>query len=402
MRLLYTQTAYPPSIGGAQAYLHALAQAMQTRHPVQVAAFWVAPRHDWLMGTTLRAPGGPAYSLDDVPVTLINLTPADKRRAIPWVIGYYLWSRASIEHLAARLLPHLRRISPHPHLVHHGRVGREPLAFASLALAREVGAPFVLTPFHHPRWGGFIHRHYHWLYRQADGVIALTPAEKATLIQLGVAPERIVVTGTGAVLAEHPQPDAFRRHFQVGDAPIILFLGQKYPYKGYQQLLQAAPQVWARHPQARFFFVGPRTRASQRTFRQVHDPRIVELDAVSLADKTSALAACTLLCVPSTQESFGSVYLEAWGMGKPVIAAPIPAVAHVVADGVDGFLCPPEATCLAQRIIQLLDQPELCATIGAAGRRKALHQYSWATLAQQTEALYLRLLSETNDSLVET
>ncbi len=392
MHILYTQTAYPPSLGGAQAYLHALAQTMQARHSVQVCTFWAEQRTDWLLGTTLRAPGGADYWVDGVPVARINLTLRDKWRAAPWVAGYYVWSRASLSHLAAQLLPHLRRVCPRPEVVHHGRVGREPLAFASLALAREVGAPFVLTPFHHPRWGGWLHRHYQWLYRQADGVIALTPAEKQTLIHFGVSPERIVVTGAGAVLADQPEPDAFRQQFQLGDAPLILFLGQKYPYKGYEQLLQAAPLVWARHPQARFFFLGPRTRASQRTFRRVRDPRIVELGAVSLPDKTNALAACTVLCVPSTQESFGSVYLEAWLMGKPVVAGAIPAVAQVVTDGVDGFLCLPQADCLAQRLNQLLDQPEVCATIGAAGRHKALERYSWPALAQQTEDLYRRLL----------
>jgi glycosyltransferase involved in cell wall biosynthesis len=58
----------------------------------------------------------------------------------------------------------------------------------------------------------------------------------------------------------------------------------------------------------------------------VNDPRILELGSVDLQTKTDALEACTLLCLPSTQESFGGVYTEAWSFKKPVIGCDIPAV----------------------------------------------------------------------------
>lgn len=390
MDLLFTQTAYPPSIGGAQAYLHALARELLPRHSLRVSAFWQTNRTDWLLGTTLSAPGGAPYTLDGVPVFPINLSWGDKTQALPWALGYYLWSRPAIEHLAKRLLPHLRAVSTAPDLIHHGRVGREPLAFASLALARERQIPFVLTPFHHPRWKGFAYRHYHWLYRQADAVIALTSAEKSTLAQFGVPPERIFITGTGAVLAPNPDPIAFRRRYNL-NGPIVLFLGQKYPYKGFEAVLQAAPQVWQTHPQAHFLFIGPPTRASRRVFERVTDSRVLELGSLSLADKTAALAACALLCVPSTQESFGGVYVEAWQLGKPVIGAAIPAVACVVQDGVDGFLGPAEPSWLAEKITTLLDNPALCVKMGQAGRLKAAERYSWPALARQTETVYRQL-----------
>jgi hypothetical protein len=45
-------------------------------------------------------------------------------------------------------------------------------------LARDMGIPFVLTPFHHPRWSSWLFRVYHELYRSADAVLALTEAER--------------------------------------------------------------------------------------------------------------------------------------------------------------------------------------------------------------------------------
>ncbi|WLT39507.1 hypothetical protein NON20_08505 [Synechocystis sp. B12] len=56
MKLLYTLTTYPPTIGGAQLHQHLLAQQLQSRHSLQVLTQWRTNRTDWLLGTTLKAP----------------------------------------------------------------------------------------------------------------------------------------------------------------------------------------------------------------------------------------------------------------------------------------------------------------------------------------------------------
>ena len=54
--------------------------------------------------------------------------------------------------------------------------------------------------------------------------------------------------------------------------------------------------------------------------------------------KTAAIAGCEFLCVPSLQESFGIVYIEAWSLDKAVIGGKNPAVACVIEHAKDGFL----------------------------------------------------------------
>jgi hypothetical protein len=100
-----------------------------------------------------------------------------------------------------------------------------------LALARRRDVPFVFTPVHHPRWGGWLHRHYHALYRAADAVIALTEAERQMLVGLGSDERRVFVTGIGPVLAETYDGQRFRAQHGLGDHILVLFLGQKYAYK---------------------------------------------------------------------------------------------------------------------------------------------------------------------------
>jgi glycosyltransferase involved in cell wall biosynthesis len=167
-----------------------------------------------------------------------------------------------------------------------------------------------------------------------------------------------------------------------------LFVGQHYPYKGYRQVLQAAPRVWRQIPAAEFAFVGQAVGRSRRHLARFRDPRIHVLGAVDLQTKTDAIAACSLLCVPSTQESFGAVYVEAWTYGKPVIGSPIPALREVVADGVDGLLVEQRPDAVADAILDLLLHPQKASAMGQAGNRKVVSQYTWEEIADRTEDSY--------------
>lgn len=392
MRLLYTQTAYPPSIGGAQLLQHLLAVQLSQRHHIQVLSFWDENRTDWLRGTTINAHTEPyAYEMDGIPVQRLGISRRDKRRLLPWTLLYYPMMDLAVPRVAQILYEYVLPAAKDAELIHNVRIGREGLSFASWYAARKLDIPFVLTPVHHPRWVGWKHRQYHKLYRRADAVNALTEAEKQTLVQLGVREERIFVTGTGAHLTDTADPHGFRAQHSI-EGPMILFLGQHYAYKGYLQVLEAATIVWQSVPEAVFVFIGPSVKHSETAFETYQDSRILRLGKVSLQEKTNALAACTLLCVPSTQESFGAVYVEAWHFSKPVIGARIPAVSEVIADGVDGFLVEQDAAEIADRIVQLLQNTDLARTMGVAGQQKAASRYSWPALARLTESHYQTLL----------
>lgn len=391
MNLLYTLTAYPPYIGGAQLHQHLLAQQLQATHPVQVATFWNHNRTDWLLGTTLNAHGRPCdYVVDGIPVHRLGFSWADKLRMAPWLPLYYPWMAAALPPIAQVIAKPIAALACTSDLIHNVRIGREGLTYASLQVARQRDIPFVLTPVHHPRWVGWRYREYLKLYQQADAVIALTQAEAQILAGLGVAENCIHVTGHGPVLAPQADPATFRTaHGLTG--PVVLFLGQHYPYKGYRQVLEATPAVWAQHPNTHFVFIGPAVKASETVFAEFADPRVHRLGAVSLQDKTDALAACDLLCVPSSQESFGGVYTEAWSFKKPVIGCRIPAVAEVVSDGQDGFLVEQSVEEITDRIIHLLSHPDRAADLGKAGYNKVQQRYSWPQLAQKTLAVYKTL-----------
>jgi glycosyltransferase involved in cell wall biosynthesis len=121
----------------------------------------------------------------------------------------------------------------------------------------------------------------------------------------------------------------------------------------------------------------------------IRSPHIHELGKLDLQEKTDLLRACTMVCLPSTQESFGGVLVEAWASGKPVIAGPAAAIAEVVDDRRDGYYISSQSPALvAERAIWLLDNPGAAAEFGAAGAQKVADRFSWDRLAARTEDVY--------------
>ena len=391
MKLLYTITAYPPSIGGAQLHAHSIAQQIQQHHDIQVASFWNTNRTDWLLGTTLKvASQAEDYTIDNIPVHRIGLPVRDKAQMLLPLVMYYPAMRYMLPPIAARILPYLDAQASNADIIHNFRIGREPLSYASYELARKKHIPFVFTPFHHPRWVGWRYEAYLRLYRAADTVITLTHREKEILIELGVQAERVTVTGMGPILAAEGDAQGFReRHKLTG--PVVLFAGQHYLYKGYRQLLEATRFVWDKVPEANFVFIGPSVGDSEEYFAMYKDHRIHRLGKVSLQEKTNALATCDLLCVPSTQESFGGVYTEAWAFKKPVIGCNIPAVAEVIQDGERGLLVEQQAASIAEGIITLLLNPNAAEKMGQCGYDRLQQRYTWDKIGQQMDEVYIAL-----------
>jgi glycosyltransferase involved in cell wall biosynthesis len=76
---------------------------------------------------------------------------------------------------------------------------------------------------------------------------------------------------------------------------------------------------------------------------------------------------CHVFCLPSVQEGFGIVYLEAMAAGKPIVAARAAAVPEVVRDGLDGILVEPRnPEALAAALVQLRDDASLRAAFASS------------------------------------
>jgi glycosyltransferase involved in cell wall biosynthesis len=396
LNLLYTLTSYPPAIGGAQYLQHQTATKLSSKHEIQVLTFWNRNRSDWLLGTTLNAGDHPDdYLQDGIPVHLLGFDWKTKAKLGLMLPFYYPFMKSVVPRMASVIEEQIDPFVARADLVHNVRIGREPLTYASQMLAKKRHIPFVLSPVHHPRWEGWRYKLYNQLYRDSDAVIAITYAEKDILKNLGVPGKKIFVTGMGPVISPESNAERFRKDRRI-DGPIVLFIGQQYLHKGFVELLHATKAVWESFPDVNFVFIGPPVSNSSAIFLRYSDPRIRYLGKVDIQEKTDALGACTLLCVPSTQESFGGIYTEAWSLGKPVIGCRIPAVSEVIDDGINGFLVNQNPDDIAKAIITLLQDEGLRDSMGEAGRMKVQERYSWKHLAALTEQVYFKVSGMTS------
>jgi glycosyltransferase involved in cell wall biosynthesis len=107
------------------------------------------------------------------------------------------------------------------------------------------------------------------------------------------------------------------------------------------------------------------------------------------ADALRLLAKCRLLLLPSRWEGHPFVVMEAMQLGLPVVASNIPGTNEIVRDGKTGFLVSADdPTAFAERIAQLLQDPELIERMGREGQELAANECSVERMAQAHFQLY--------------
>ena len=252
----------------------------------------------------------------------------------------------------------------------------------------------MLTPYHHPRWRGYRYSGWTTVYRAADAVLTLTEAEARELRRLGVDPPRLHVIGGAADEPMAADAGRFLARINGGLRPVVLFLGQLYDYKGVSTLLAAAQELRGHGVEFDLVYIGPETEFSRGVFAQRRPDWVHVLGAVDNQTKWDAIEAATVVCVPSAQESFGRVYLEAWAKGKPVIGGRIAPVMEVVTDGQNGLLVEPGSVSHLESALELLlTDPDLARRLGESGREEQAKRFTWRQVVERVEAVYEGLLA---------
>ena len=193
--------------------------------------------------------------------------------------------------------------------------------------------------------------------------------------EYGVPPERIAVVPEPIDL-EVWDDQFWRAPRRPRGAPVVLCVARMYPRKRIEDLMRAAGILRARVPgiQVRVVGRGPEWPALSRLHAELGLGDAVAL----LGDLTRERLAeeyvnAAVFCLPSVQEGFGIVFLEAMAAELPVVACRVAAIPEVVLDGVTGLLGPPrDPGALAGLIERLIADPALARRLGQEGRRRAL------------------------------
>ena len=253
-----------------------------------------------------------------------------------------------------------------------------PDGVAAVMLARRLGKPVVITArgtdvnliadHRLPR------RWIRWAVERAAGVVAVSEALAARLIDLGIAARRIRVLPNGVDLELFAPRDREAARREVGlDArgTIVLSVGWLVPRKGHDLALRAVAML----PEATLVIAGegPEAPALQRLAACLGiGERVRFLGALPQERLAMVYNAADVLVLASSREGFPNVLLEALACGTPVVATAVWGTPEIVAAPAAGRLVEersPEALCAAIR--DLLADPPARAAVRVYARRFA-------------------------------
>ncbi len=194
--------------------------------------------------------------------------------------------------------------------------------------------------------------------------------------------------------------DVFHPHDMPREDRSILFAGRLEESKGIGILAQAIPLVLKRSPEARFYFAGKDCKCndSQQTWSQYliknfNKADIIYLGSLSTEELIQYYQKATLCVVPSLYEPGGTVAFEAMGCGCPVIASKVGGLEEIITDRQTGLLTPPgDATALADRLIELLQESQLRREISQKALESVHKYFDINVMARKTVDSYAKAI----------
>src|SRR3989338_768358 len=108
-----------------------------------------------------------------------------------------------------------------------------------------------------------------------------------------------------------------------------------------------------------------------------------------------------IFALPSRNESFAMVILEAMACGLPVVATTVDGIPSLVENAITGFLVPPgDENSLSEKIIELINLPDCSARFGKTSQVKAAEGFSWQTRAESYNRLFEGITGLSDDARI--
>ena len=300
--------------------------------------------------------------------------------------------------------------------------------FGGIAAKIAYGIPLVITvhsleplrPWKREQLGGG-YDFSSWIEKtaleMADAVIAVSKETRADILKyFNVDPAKIEMIYNGIDTAQYHKvstQDCFAKYGIDPTKPYVLFVGRITRQKGIVHLVNAIQHI-TKDCQVVLCAGAPDTKEIAAEMQvAVAEARklrggIVWIEEMVSKDTAIELYSnAALFCCPSIYEPFGIINLEAMACETPVVASAVGGIKEVVVHGETGLLVPVEqlqvapfepvepakfSRDLASAINRLMADPELRKRMGAASRKRAVETFSWTAIAEQTAALYRKLI----------
>jgi glycosyltransferase involved in cell wall biosynthesis len=281
-------------------------------------------------------------------------------------------------------------------------------AYAGIELARRLGIPLILEvnaplALEQAKYRELVLEHTAaelegLILRSADALVVVSEPLADYARRKGVEAQRITVLPNGVDPSRFQPPvsaDGVRSQFNLGDEPVVGFVGSLKPWHDLDTLLAAVRLLASTDEPVHLLVVGDGPRMDQ--LRGISDDHVTCTGAISYDLTPQFLAAMDVVAIPYSAGGdpyFSPLKLyEAMAMAKPIVGARIGQVAEVLADGETGLLYEPgDADDFAQQTRRIIEMPDRGAALGAAARERVLAARTWEHNARAITAVADRLL----------
>ncbi len=260
-----------------------------------------------------------------------------------------------------------------------------PQGFAGVLLKRVRGRPLVLTIHGSDLTvlgsSPFVRPILKWVLRNCDRIIAVSAYMKGLVIGLGVPEERVRVIHNG-VDTHSPAEEGEAR---------LLFIGALVKQKGADILIWAFEEIKKKLPELKLVLVGdgPDREMLEGLVSRL-GARDVEFKGY-VEDIDGVFTSQSVLVVPSRQEGFGIVALEAMARGVPVVASKTGGLEEIILNRENGLLFEKEdMLSLASAVIEIFENPEIREGLIKNGLKTA-QSYSWDQAVKEIDDVYMEV-----------
>ncbi len=196
-----------------------------------------------------------------------------------------------------------------------------------------------------------------------------------------------IIAGIGINVSTDTSASRFREKFNI-EGDFVLYIGRIADSKNVPELLTHFLQFRQTYDKPLKLLLGGKSNLDL----PVH-PDIIHLGFVSEADKFDALAAATVLIMPSLYESLSMIVLEAWLMDTPVLVNGRCEVLKHQCRQSNGGLYYTSYDEFEYGLSQLLNSPPLREQLGRQGHQFTSQHYSWDIVIAKYQALFEEIQS---------
>jgi glycosyltransferase involved in cell wall biosynthesis len=299
---------------------------------------------------------------------------------------------------AARLATIVRKFKPDLIHGHSSKAG----AIARLARPAYPRVPVVYTPHGYSFAGFFTSRAERLSYRAVETALAplatrvLCVCEyEATLARSLGSGSRVRVVHNGIASAPAGPRSPLAQMEQLRRlGPVVTTVTQLRAGKGIETLIDAFAIVLETHPAAQLAIWGdgPMLATLRSRVAATSGGRAIHFMG-STADPVTAIVGADVFAMPSWNESFPYVILEAMSVGLPIVATAVGGIGEAIRDRVEGVLVPPrDVVALAEGISVVLSDHQTRAKLGAAGYERVHARFTAERMVDGITAVYEDLL----------